>query len=109
MDFKRELFYAWRSLRKTPGFCLMVISIFGVGVGAHTAMFALVRTVLLRPLPYGAPDQLVWLWSQRPDNRGPFNVPDFIDYRDRNRSLESIAAYWEVNANLTGNGEPVRL
>jgi putative ABC transport system permease protein len=109
MDFKRQLFYACRSLRKTPGFCLMVISIIAVGVGAHTAMFTLVRTVLLRPLPYRAPDQLVWAWSQRPDNRGPFNVPDFIDYRDRNRTLDSIAAYAEVNANLTGNGEPVRL
>ena len=79
-----------------------------LGIGANTAIFSLVKTVLLQQLPYDRPGDLVWVWSIRPDNRGPFNVPDFIDYRDRNRTLESIAAVAETNANLTGEGEPVR-
>src|SRR5262245_55061548 len=109
MDFKGTLFYAVRTLKKTPGFSVMTILILAFGIGAHTAMFSLVQAVLLRALPCQSPHELVWAWSMRPDNRGPFNVPDFIDYRDRNRTLASIAAFAEVSANLTGQGEPIRL
>jgi len=109
MDFAAALHYAVRTLRKSPGFTALTIGILALGIGANTAIFRLVHTVLLRQLPYVRPADLVWIWSVRPDNRGPFNVPDFIDYRDRNRTLESIGAFAEISANLTGQGEPVRL
>src|SRR5262245_1120557 len=109
MDFNRHFVYALRTLRKTPAFSIMTTAILALGIGAHTTMFSIVQAVLLRALPYDRPDQLVWAWSVRPDNRGGFNVPDFIDYRDRNRSLGSIAAFAEVYGNITGQGEPVRL
>src|SRR5262245_24082478 len=104
MDFNRHFVYALRNLRKTPAFSIMTTAILAFGIGAHTTMFSIVQAVLLRALPYDRPDQLVWAWSVRPDNRGGFNVPDFIDYRDRNRSLGSIAAFAEVYGNITGQG-----
>ena len=109
MDLARNLRYALRTLRKTPGFTALTIAILTLGIGANTAIFSLVQAVLLQQLPYERPADLVWIWSVRPDHRGPFNVPDFIDYRDRNRTLESIAAMAETNTNLTGEGEAVRL
>ena len=109
MDLGRNLRYGVRTLRKTPGFAVLTIAILALGIGANTAIFSLVHAVLLRELPYQQPDRLVSAWSIRPDNRGPFNIPDFLDYRDRNRTLESIAALAETSANLAGQGEPVRL
>jgi hypothetical protein len=92
MDLTRNLRYALRTLRKTPGFTALTIAILTLGIGANTAIFSLVHAVLLQQLPYDRPGDLVWIWSMRPDNRGPFNVPDFLDYRDRNRTFESIGA-----------------
>ena len=87
MDLTRNLRYALRTLRKTPGFTALTIAILTLGIGANTAIFSLVQAVLLQQLPYDRPGDLVWIWSIRPDHRGPFNVPDFIDYRDRNRTF----------------------
>jgi len=109
MDLTRDLRYALRTLRKTPGFTALTIAILTLGIGANTAIFSFVQAVLLQQLPYDRSGELVWIWSIRPDHRGPFNVPDFLDYRDRNRTFESIGAMAETSANLTGEGEPVRL
>ncbi|HEX4681194.1 MAG TPA: ABC transporter permease, partial [Gemmatimonadaceae bacterium] len=101
--------YAARSLRRSPGFTFATIALLALGIGVNTAIFSLVDAVLLRELPYREPDRLVWLWSVRPENEGPFNTANFLDYRDRNRTLESIGAFAEVNTILTGAGDPVRL
>jgi putative ABC transport system permease protein len=101
--------YAARSLRKSPGFAIATVLLLALGIGVNTAIFSLVDAVLLQELPYRQPDRLVWAWSVRVQGEGPFNVADFIDYRDRNRTLESIGAFGEVNSILTGTGDPVRL
>ena len=81
-----------------------------LGIGANTAVFSLVNSILLRQLPFRQPEQLVWVSSRRPDpGKYSFTLPDFIDYRDQNRSLSGIAAYANWSANLTDRGEPERL
>ena len=107
--FGQDLRFALRSLRRSPGFAFMAVLTLALGIGVNTAIFSLVDAVLVRELPYQHPDGLVWAWSVRPENEGPFGVADFIEYRDRNRSLASIAAYADTTAILTGRGDPVRL
>jgi putative ABC transport system permease protein len=85
--------FALRTLRRAPLFTVATITALALGLGATTAIFAVVRGVLLQPLPYHAPDRLVMLWSdntreQRPQN--PIAPADFIDYRDRARSFEGV-------------------
>src|SRR5262245_5691226 len=78
----RNLRYALRSLRRNPMFTVLTVAILALGIGASTAIFSLVQAVLLRQLPYDRPGDVFWMWSIRPDNRGPFNIPDYLDYRD---------------------------
>jgi putative ABC transport system permease protein len=107
--FRQDLRFALRSLRRSPGFAFMATLTLALGIGVNTAIFSLVDAVLVRELPYAQSDRLVWAWSVRPENEGPFNIADFIEYRDRNRTLASISAYAETTAILTGVGDPVRL
>jgi len=72
-------------------------------------MFSVVNSVLLRPLPFKNPDELVWVWSRRPDNnRAPFSLPDFLDYRDQNQTME-IAAFANFGISLAGSERTERL
>ena len=81
VPFCGNLRFGLRSLRKNPSFALVAIAILTLGIGATTAIFSVVNSVLLRPLPYKDPDQLVWIWSKRPtNNKAPFSVPDFLDH-----------------------------
>ena len=108
--FRQDLRFALRSLRRSPGFAFMATLTLALGIGVNTAIFSLVDAVLVRELPYRGPDRLVWAWSVRPENEGPFNIADFIEYRDRNRTLASLSAYAETTAILTGvGGDSVRL
>src|SRR5215475_6775403 len=79
----RDLRFAVRALRKTPAFTVGAILTVALTVGATTAIFSVVYGVLLRQLPYRDVPRLFWIWSdQAGRDRSPFNVPDFIDYRD---------------------------
>src|SRR6202023_1131727 len=81
-----------------------------LGVGATSAVFSVVNSVLLRPLPFRNPDQLVWVWSRRPDNnKAPFNLPDFLDYRDQNQTLLEIAGFGNIGLSLSGAERTDRL
>jgi len=106
----KELQYAARSLRKKPAFALVTIITLALGIGATTAVFSVVNSVLLRPLPFRDPDQLVWVWSRRPDNnRAPFSLPDFLDHRDQNQTLLEIAAFSNIGLSLSGLEKTERL
>ena len=107
--FRQDIRFAFRSLRRSPGFAFMAMLTLALGIGVNTAIFSLVDAVLVRELPYAQADRLVWAWSVRPENEGPFNIADFLEYRDRNRTLTAISAYAETTAILTGVGDPVRL
>src|SRR5262245_7495240 len=106
----QDLRYGARMLLRSPGFTLIAVITLALGIGANTAIFSLVNSILLRQLPFRQPEQLVWVSSRRPDSgKRPFNLPDFIDYRDQNQSLAGIAAFANWSANLTDQGEPERL
>jgi predicted permease len=97
----RDARYSLRVLRKTPAFTTGAIATVALTVGATTAIFSVVYGVLLRQLPYRNPERVFWIWSDQPGrDRTPFNVPDFIDYRDATRTLSGFAGFFSYSANL---------
>jgi predicted permease len=106
----QDVRYAARRLVKTPGFTLVALITLALGIGANTAIFSVVHGVLLRPLPFKDPDRLYWLWSRHTSTeRYPLQLPEFCDYRDQNKTLESVAGFANWNPNLTGDGPAERL
>src|SRR5262249_61879473 len=81
-----------------------------LGIGAATAVYAVVEAVVLRALPVREPERLVWLWNARVErDRAPFSALDLADYREQNTVLESLAPFINWTANLTGAGDAERL
>src|SRR5690348_4660376 len=102
--------YSIRMLRKSPGFTAVAIIALALGIGANCAIFSVVNAVLLRQLPFKDPERLVWIWSTRTDrDKATFSIPDYLDYREQNRSLDSMVAFVDWSANLTDRGDPERL
>ncbi|HEY4301231.1 MAG TPA: ABC transporter permease [Candidatus Didemnitutus sp.] len=109
---RQDLAYGWRGLRHRPGFALVVIFTLALGIGANTAIFSVVQGVLLRPLAYAAPDRLVLVNQAAPVAGQPsigFSVPDFQDFRARNRAFSSMAEYHSMWFILLGRAEPERV
>jgi putative ABC transport system permease protein len=109
MDLLADLRYARRLLRKTPVFAIAAIATLSLGIGANTTIFSLVHDVLLRPLPYQDPDQVVMVWEDRTAAGFPRNTPapgNYRDWRTMNRSFTDMAATAFAFANLTGDGGP---
>jgi putative ABC transport system permease protein len=100
-----------RLLARQKGFTAAAVSTLALGIGATTAVFSLVDGVLLRPLPYGDPEQLVRIWSANPRGiaRNGIAPPDYFDWRDRSRGFSALAAFASAEATLTGAGDPVQL
>lgn len=109
----QDIRYAMRVLTKSPGFTIIAIITLALGVGANTAIFSVVNTVLLRPLPYSEPDRLVTIWeSSKPRNleQSQASPVTFTDWRQQSHLFESIAGWWYPQINLTGgDGEPERV
>lgn len=110
----QDVRYGVRGLLRSPGFTLVAVLTLALGIGANTAIFGVVRGVLLRELPYPAPERLVRLWQQAPENaRGHFSFPDFEDWRTQSQSLEAAGAYFfaegRTGVDLVGDGEPQRV
>ncbi|HWS88335.1 MAG TPA: ABC transporter permease [Pyrinomonadaceae bacterium] len=102
--------YGVRMLSKAPGFTLAAVLTLALGIGATTAIFTMVNSVLLRQLPFKNPERLVWVWSVRAESDArPFTLPEFIDYREQNRTLEGLAAFTTWSANLTDEGDAERI
>jgi HAMP domain-containing protein len=98
----RDVRVGLRALRKTPAFAAGAIVTVALAVGATTAIFSVVYGVLLRQLPYRDVERVFWIWSDQPGrDRTPFNVPDFIDYRDSTRTLAGLAGFFSYSANLS--------
>jgi putative ABC transport system permease protein len=109
MDFLADVRYALRLLRKTPVFTVAAISTLALGIGANTTIFSLVQTMLLRPLPYQNPDQVVMVWEDRTAAGFPRNsvaAGNYGDWHASNRSFTDMAATGFAFANLTGDGGP---
>lgn len=103
-DFK----YALRMLIKTPGFTCIAVLTLALGIGANSAIFSVIDTVLLRPLPFKNPDQLVLVWNvlERAGNaRDGVSIPDFYDYRAQSHSFSRMAYYGGADTVLSGASE----
>lgn len=106
----RDIRLALRTFANRPGFALVIIMTLGLGIGANTAIFSMVNTVILQQLPFKDPEQLVWIWSSRTDrDKAPFSIPDFVDLKEQNKSLQPMIALNDWSANLTNSGDPERL
>jgi predicted permease len=106
-----DIRFALRGFRKNPTFVATVVVVLALGIGANTTIFSVVDSLLLRPLPYPEPGQLITINHVYPslDLVAGVSVPGFRDYRDRTRSFETVAISQGWSANLTGTGVPVRL
>jgi putative ABC transport system permease protein len=106
----QDLRYGLRQLRRSPGFTIVAVCTLALGIGANSAMFAVVNSVLLRPLPYPRPDQLVMIWKMRFPAGGLGASPaDFLAWRSQTHSFSDMAAYVAQSFNLTGRGEPEQI
>jgi putative ABC transport system permease protein len=108
----QDLRFGFRLIRKNPGFAAIAILVLGPGIGANTAIFSVVNGVLLRPLPYSQPDQLVRLWHTPPAKSFPgmtrFSVSaaNFVDWKAQSRSFDGLAMYNFTHATMTGGNQP---
>lgn len=106
----QDIRYAVRMLLKKPGFAAVAVVTLALGIGANTAIFTIVNSVLLRPLPYPDPERLVMIWGTHPQiGREAASLPDFVDWRRQSRSFQYMAAAARRNFNLSGGAEPERL
>src|SRR5215831_12575686 len=118
-DLVQDVRYTIRSLAKSPGFTGVVIATLALGFGASTAIFTIVHGVLLRPLDYPKPDQLMYLTAEAPaigGSRCSLSVPEYIEFRQMNRSFAAVgaystggAAYTTGEVNLTAGDRPLRV
>jgi putative ABC transport system permease protein len=108
----RDARFALRTMARKPGFTAVAVMIIALGIGANTAIFSLVRAVLLRPLPFADPDRLVMVWEDATFIGFPKNTPapaNYVDWKTRNEVFEDMAAVRTLDFNLTGDGEPEKV
>ena len=116
-SFRRDLDYAFRTMKRDYGFTIFAILIVGLGVGASCTIFSVLNTILIRPLPFRDPGRLVWMANHTDDTNDmsgkTVQVNYLLDYRKLNKSFEDLGAYMAFygpgDAKLIGDGQPERL
>jgi predicted permease len=104
----QDLRYATRNLLRSPGFTAVAALTLTIGIGANTAIFSIIDSILLRPLPYRDPSQLVRLYeTEAAPGNYPFSPPDFIDWKAQNKTFQDMTLFgWLGDMNLSGEGRP---
>jgi putative ABC transport system permease protein len=108
----KDVRYAIRRLVRQPSFTLVTVITLALGIGANTAIFSIVYSVLLKPLPFYRPDRIVVLWGEdraQGDSRNQVSHTDIVDYRKQQTAFESITTIHSWTPLLSGAGEPVRI
>jgi len=108
----KDIRYGVRGLLKRPGFTVIALVTLALGIGANTAIFSVVNAVLLRPLQFRDPEQLVVVWEEASFAGFPTNTPapaNYVDWKNQNQSFADMAAASTESFNLTGDGEPERI
>jgi putative ABC transport system permease protein len=101
------LVYAFRTLRRQPTFTLIAVWTLALGIGANTAIFSVIKTVVLNPLPYADPERIAVLWEVSPEgNQDRVSIPTFEDWSREAKAFESLAAYRHVDLSYADTGEP---
>ncbi len=108
----QDLRLGFRSLLKNPGYAAVAILTLALGIGANTAIFSVIHSVLIQPLPFAEPDRLVRIWETKLE-RGwdtiSISAPNFQDLREMNSTFEDLVASSGRSVNLTGDDYPQRL
>src|SRR4051812_29068843 len=109
----QDLRYGVRMLLKKPGFTVIAVLALSLGIGANTAIFSVVNTLLISPLPFRDADRLVMVWEYnrpRDIHQNVISPANFIDWREQSTVFEDFAAFNDVRLNLTGGGgDPVEI
>ena len=106
----KDVRYAFRGFIRRPAFTAVALGTLMLGIGANTAIFTLVNALLLRPLPYEHPEQLVTIWGTRDAQKQLLlSLPDIVDLRERNRTFSDIGVVRTMSVNLTGGDRPDRV
>jgi putative ABC transport system permease protein len=112
-DLARDFAFAWRQLRRTPGFAFVAVLTLALGIGANTAIFSIVDGVLLRPAPFDDLDRLMVVWETdraSGTTREPASIPDFADFQQRSRRFQHLAAFAAAEVTITPEaGDPGRV
>ena len=110
MSFWQDVRYGLRVLAKNPGFTAIAVLTLALGIGANTALFSVVNGVLLNPLPFPSPDELVAVYTKSPTfQESSISYPNFLDWQRDSQSFASLCAFRSDNFNMTGAGEPERV
>jgi len=104
----QDIGYFSRTLTKSPGFFSVAVLTLALGIGANTAIFSVINSVLLRPLPFHEPDRLVRLFeTEAAPGNYPFAGPDYLDWQAQNKTLEATSLFtWFRRRNVSGSGQP---
>ncbi|MCC7033472.1 MAG: ABC transporter permease [Acidobacteria bacterium] len=106
-DWSSAFTHAFRALRRQPTFTLIALATLALGIGANTAIFSVIKTVVLNPLPYADPERIVVLWEVSPEgNQDRVSIPTFEDWRAEVKSVAALAAYRHVDLSFAGRGDP---
>jgi putative ABC transport system permease protein len=108
----QDVRFAWRGLRRSPGFAAVATLTLALGIGASTAIFSVVRPMLLSPLPFRESSRLVFVWADMTTSgypRAPMSGPELKDLRDRSTLFTGFGAIWATTAAFTGDGDPEQL
>ena len=111
-SFWQDIRYGLRVMKKNPAFIAIAVFALALGIGANTAIFSVVNAILLRPVNYQNPEQLVMVWeksAKRGFGQIPTSLPNFNDLRSDSNSLTDLGAFAESNFNLTGVEQPERV
>lgn len=106
MNFRQNLSYAVRQLRRNPGLTLTILLTLALGIGANTAIFTVDYATLLAPLPHHDPDQLVMVWSKIKGDRNGISAGDFTDWKQQSTAFQDINAWTDGSFNIATKDQP---